>query len=242
MNLKLDIIGTGNVGTHLRKAFDLKADVNLVNSRTLESLREDCDVYLLCITDESIDKLACTLSDVIPSTSVLAHTSGATGLDILKQYHDKSGVFYPLQTFSKGVSLDYLIIPILIEGSDTATEEILKAMAGLISTKIEDADSHKRCLLHVGSVIASNFANHLWTLSKEYLTQNGVDFSLLIPLIKETTHKIEKIDPEDAQTGPAIRHDMQTIRNHKKELEGRTELMQIYDLFTNSIMKKNDKL
>ena len=56
---------------------------------------------------------------------------------------------------------------------------------------------------------------------------------VLHPLIKETALKIEKLAPKEAQTGPAIRNDQQTIANHLELLND--EQKTIYKLLTQSI-------
>ena len=41
-----------------------------------------------------------------------------------------------------------------------------------------------------------------------------IPFEILSPLIKETAEKINRLSPEDAQTGPAKRNDIETIHSH----------------------------
>ena len=52
-------------------------------------------------------------------------------------------------------------------------------------------------------------------------------------MIKETAAKIEKISPENAQTGPAIRNDEKTIENHLHLLTKNQQ--KIYTILTESI-------
>ncbi len=234
--MKIDIIGGGNVGSHLFKAFDGKADAVLVPSRTLENLREDSDLYLLAVSDNAIEHTAERVASVIPENAVMAHTSGTTPLNILQPYHKNSGVFYPLQTFSKDVELNYEEIPFFIEGTNAKTLDALETAARLISEHITQADSKTRAELHVASVLACNFVNHLWTLSADYLAEKQLDFNMLLPLIKETTRKISRNSPRASQTGPAIRRDTRTIDRHMQLLSAHPHLREIYSLLSDSIM------
>ena len=122
---KVDIIGSGNVATHLLKAFSRKTDVNAVNPRTLEGLRPDADFTIISVSDNAIREVAAVLP---PIQGILAHTSGSTPIDAVKRGNGRYGVFYPLQTFTKGVELNYSEIPFFIEGSDKKTTDILREL------------------------------------------------------------------------------------------------------------------
>ena len=63
--------------------------------------------------------------------------------------------------------------------------------------------------------------------------ENDIPFSVLTPLIDETVSKIKTITPDQAQTGPAVRHDHRTIEIHKKLLEG--SYLKLYELITDDI-------
>ena len=57
--LKVSVIGTGNVGTHLCVALSDKVDELVsVNSRTLEDLPLDSDIYILSVSDRAISDVA----------------------------------------------------------------------------------------------------------------------------------------------------------------------------------------
>ena len=235
--MKIDIIGTGNVGTHLYNALRDKADVHAIPSRTLDGLHRDADIYLICVSDAAIVDVAERVSELVSWSSIIAHTSGSTPISAISGLHARTGVFYPLQTFSKDVSLDYSEIPFFIEGRDPEVCDSLKILSGLISKHVYDADSACRRELHIASVLACNFANHLWTLADGYLTEKGLKFDMLRPLIKETCRKISTVSPYSAQTGPAVRHDMPIITSHLQTLDGNyTELHDIYDMLTRSII------
>ena len=62
-------------------------------------------------------------------------------------------------------------------------------------------------------------------------------FEILHPLIQETSEKIKTLSPEKAQTGPAIRKDEETIKNHLNLLHKEQQV--IYKLITQSIENGN---
>lgn len=234
--MKINIIGRGNVATHLVKAFGSKEEVCQVNPHNLEGFDKKADVTIISVSDNAIRNVAESLP---PTSGIIAHTSGSTPIDVLECRKEKTGVFYPLQTFTKGVELDYSEIPFLIEAKDTDTEKTLLDLAAKISNNVRIADSEMRKALHVASVFACNFANHLWAISEKLLNDNGLEFDIIRPLLKETLRKTEHLSPFDAQTGPAVRRDSKTIDTHLSLLENDRELMNIYQTLTSSIISSH---
>lgn len=235
--LRICIVGTGRVGHHVTEALKHNSEVKQINSRSLQGIPHDYDVYLLCVSDSAIREVGKAISEKINPDSIIAHTSGCTSISELGGLSLHYGVFYPLQTFSKEVLPDYRKIPVLIEGSDPATVSVLSEVAHLFSENVQDADSEKRCKLHLASVISNNFANHLWALADEYLTKNGMEFSILYPLLEETLRKAMTNRPATVQTGPAARGDMKTINRHMELLRDDERMVDIYQILSRSIMQ-----
>ncbi len=231
---KTTIIGTGRVATHLYRALTLQGvEVTQVNPRTLDNLPVDSDIYLLAVSDNAIPQVAGRLKGV---AGIVAHTSGTTPITVLQDCGTSQGVFYPLQTFSKERALDYSRIPFFIEGSDSATEATLIGLASQISQTVVKADSNRRKQLHIAAVFACNFTNHLYTLASQYMEANSLDFNLLLPLIEETVAKLHSLPPDEAQTGPAIRRDTNTINAHLDALTSHPHLKRIYQTLSDSII------
>lgn len=248
--MRVVIIGAGNVATHLAIALDSVCDVvqvysyHLDNAKTLAQLlknaeatdkisrlKSNADLYIISVKDDVISNI---VNDIEFSTGLWVHTSGSVPVDVLKQKFDKCGVFYPLQTFSKGVEVDISEVPFFIEGSTPIVCEEIKGVASLLSNKIYDADSNQRKTIHVAAVFGCNFVNHLWMHADEILKLSGFDFEILRSLIKATLSKTEMISPYDGQTGPARRGDEKTMLAHEQILE--EEKLKIYRLLSESIM------
>lgn len=240
--MKIDIVGGGNVATHLYRALRDKADVKAVSSRTLDGLRPDSDVVIISVSDSAIRDVASEIAQTeCKAGRIVAHTSGTTPLSVLEMIDGPVGVFYPMQTFSKDVALDYSEIPFFIEGKDKLTENTLYDVARLISEHVTIADSEKRRNLHVASVLSCNFVNHLWALADRYLSENGLSFNAMHPLIKETVRKACNNHPADVQTGPAARGDIKIINEHLDALDNDPDIQKIYKDITESIMNHNER-
>ncbi len=236
---KIDIIGRGNVATHLYRALG-NYDVTLINPHTLDGLDRNADIILISVTDRAIKEVSDKIGD---TSAIVAHTSGTTPIQVLSKPGQKYGVFYPLQTFSKEVDIDYTRIPFFIEGADEETEKVLKQVAAQVSQTVYTADSEKRKIIHMASVFACNFINHLLGISNEILSKNSIPFSVLAPLINETIKKAVNTDnPHSVQTGPAVRGDEKIISSHMDMLEGHPDYQKLYMMLSDSIKQTRDKL
>lgn len=234
---QITIIGTGNVATHLCVALAGKADELIsVSSRTLEDLPPDSDIYILAVKDDAIAEVVANVAARLGKiTGILAHTSGSVPMDVLAPYASRIGVFYPLQTFSKDADLEYSQIPVFVEGCDSGIEAELKGLAALFTSHLYTADSDRRRILHIASVFACNYVNHLWDIADDILCEEGLSLEVLFPLIKATAAKITRMSPHDAQTGPAVRGDKSVMLKHLDMLD-ESDDAKIYRLLGNSIL------
>lgn len=178
---------------------------------------DDAELYLLAVKDDAIAELGTTLR---PAPQALwLHTSGGVDASVLSRLSEHYGVFYPLQTFSKGVTVDLTEVPIFIEASTPTDLETARTLALALSPKVYEADGQLRCKLHAAAVFACNFTNHLWAIADGILQREaGTDLSVLHPLLKETLRKAMTVAPADAQTGPARRADRGVIARHASML------------------------
>jgi predicted short-subunit dehydrogenase-like oxidoreductase (DUF2520 family) len=242
--IKVILLGSGNVATHLFQAFSKANEVEVVQvfSRTIskdfpESIQTsnfnqilDADVYIICVSDNAI----AAVSDQLQfENRLVVHTSGSTDFDMLDA-KNKRGVFYPLQTFSKNKAVDFTEIPICLETENPSDYEILEKLANSISNSVNKIDGKQRKALHVSAVFVCNFTNHLYQIGNEICKENNIPFHILQPLIEETALKIKSLSPQEAQTGPAVRNDTKTIEKHIDFLTDENQ-KEIYKILTKSI-------
>lgn len=235
--LKICIIGRGNVATHLNKAFSALHEVAIADPHNSADWPRDADLYIISVTDSAIESVASEIN-TDNKDAVVAHTAGSVEMDTIQKYHTNAGVFYPMQTFSKNIELSYSEIPIFIEGANRKVADTLSNAASF-SRNVRETDSAMRQRLHLASVFACNFTNRLWDIADHLLKEFDLDISILQPLINETTRKIRRVSPHDAQTGPAVRFDKPTIDKHLSELSSKPEYFKIYDILTQSIQKRD---
>jgi len=251
--IKIILLGAGNVGHHLSRAFNKSNEIDLVqwyarkkNSIISGSLDIEiiddlakiklADIYIISISDSYVDNLSKELN---LSNKLIVHTSGSLDFTVLDN-KNRRGVFYPLQTFSKNKELEISKVPICIEAENSNDLILLEQVSKYINCKSYKINYEERKTLHLAAIFSNNFVNHMFTIAKEILENKNLDFNILKPLINETVDKIHKLDPENVQTGPAIRNDSEIIITHIKALK-KQEHKKIYELMTKLIQDKYGK-
>lgn len=253
----VSFIGSGNLAWHLAPALDntdfavrevysqdpshaaaLVERLYQANRKSsLDFSTSASQIFIIAVSDDVIQDVAQEI--ILPPDAILVHTSGSQPLSVLGYAATpNTGVFYPLQTFSKTRKVDFKEIPVFIESDDSATEKVLNSMAKAISKKVFKISSDDRKSLHVAAVFASNFTNHMLTLAKEILHDHNMSFDHLQPLIIETVTKALSIGPEQAQTGPAKRGDLEILDRHMEFLNYDEQVAEIYKVISQHIVDK----
>ena len=251
--IEVVLLGSGNVATHLFKAFSAAEGIhvkqvynhsknslayfrNKTETTTQISELFEADIYLMALKDDVIPTVAAQLQD---KQGLIVHTSGSVALDALNGCKRK-GVLYPLQTFSKENEVIYSEIPFCLEANTPEDLQLLKSLAEMISGKAYEINSQQRRKLHLSAVFVCNFVNHLYAVGEQICQKSEIPFDILKPLIAETARKVQNASPAKVQTGPAIRNDQSTIKGHLELLES-NENKKIYELLTSAIQTFHGK-
>lgn len=246
----ISFIGAGNVAESLAAGLAAAGHrIMSVSSRNGISARElaaktggeyrndltvpgECELLLICVTDAAVAEVAASV--VTSQQTIIAHTAGSIPVDALGRT-TRAGVFYPLQTFTKGYPPDLRKVPFFIEATDRLTLEVLKNAAESIGAGAWECDSQTRKKLHLAAVFTNNFSNFMMTAGESIAREAGIDPVLLRPLMEETTRKALRTGPEAAQTGPAVRHDTGTVKSHIELLSFSPQYQKLYRLVSRMI-------
>lgn len=244
------IIGTGNAafvlgrklklaghtivqvfGRNSSQASELAYVLDTESTNYWNVVNRTADLYLLAVSDIAIEDVVRELR--LPDKTVV-HTAASVSKEVLRHDAAHYGVFYPLQSLKKeaGVLPD---IPIIVDASDQETLSLLQTVGQSIADRVVVADDDHRMRLHLAAVMANNFTNHLFSLVERYCQVEGLDFTLLLPLLKETVVRLETLPPSKAQTGPALRGDETTIEKHLHLLDKHPQLKKVYAVLSESI-------
>ncbi|MCF6358636.1 MAG: DUF2520 domain-containing protein [Draconibacterium sp.] len=257
MNSEICFIGAGNLATHLSKSLSESGfKISQIYSRTDKSAKrlgdllktkytsdinridKDADIYFIALKDSAVDEV---LSQINFNNKLIVHCSGSLPLSVLNKYSENTGVLYPLQTLSKNRDVDFKTIPIFIESNSVKNESRLLEIARKLSNSVSVLNSEKRKTLHISAVFACNFVNHLYSVSAEILKKDDIPFYVLKPIILETAQKVQELEPEKAQTGPAVRFDETIISSHLKVLKGENNYAELYNSISKSIFEYHKK-
>jgi predicted short-subunit dehydrogenase-like oxidoreductase (DUF2520 family) len=259
-NYKISFIGSGNLATRLAPEFenaghqimevcsrndknalvltsklynaDIKTDYDFTDSKA--------EIIIIAVKDDVIADIAKEL--VVKEDVIIAHTSGSKPLDVLNYTAtENTGVFYPLQTFSKDKRVNFENVPIFVEAFSIHAFLILNDLARSISKKVFQIDSEKRMAVHVSAVFACNFTNYLFRIAQEIMNKENLPFDLLKPLIVETINKSLALGPEKSQTGPAYREDLEILDRHMDYLSHNDVYKEIYRIVSQDIIDKKNR-
>lgn len=235
--MRIVLIGRGRLATNLLPALQHAGhEVTSINSRTLEGLPREADVFIVSVKDSALQEVIGHAAKG-REAQLFVHTAGSMPMDVFEGHTHRYGVFYPMQTFSKERLVDFQKIPVFIEGDDP----LIRELAESISQSVYQLSTADRKYLHLSAVFACNFVNHCYALSAELLERHGLPFSVMLPLIDETAGKVHELHPLDAQTGPAVRYDENVIRMQSDLLAETPELQDIYERMSLDIHRKAKK-
>lgn len=220
-------------GRDILKAEALAEQLDAMPTADIPSLSKNADVYLIAVADKAVTAIAEQL-DV--NDHLVLHTTASLSMHVLKEVSKSYGVLYPVQSLRKQMSLD-TTIPLLVDGNTEEVTKEIENFARAISSTVIRAGDRERLKLHVAAVFACNFTNYMYLQSADFCAKEGLDFSLLQPLIEETATRLREFHPSEVFTGPAVRGDQETINRHLSLLEAYPEMHAIYKTLTEKIME-----
>lgn len=252
--MRISIIGTGNMAQYIGERLQFKGlefeevvgrDQERLNNFTdkyggrpcssVEELSTMVDILILAVKDDAIESCAAQLNGVC--AKMIIHCSGTQSIHLLGDLFEAKAVVWPIYSLSKFRHSPYPNkVPLAIEWNGVESyKPILEEFLNLLSDQIYYIDEQERALLHLAAVFTNNHIHHLMVLMEEFCAKNALPFDALKPIIYQTTSQIEKKPLRPLQTGPAIRHDIQTLNHHQKLLAEEPQLLALYQLFMKSI-------
>ena len=261
--LNIVIIGAGNVAFHLAESFQSNLNINLLqvfnhrNSKEakqfskqfqcdlitdFKSIHQKADIYIIAVKDDAIAEVAKQITS-LKLKGLVVHTSGSVEVNVLKNVSKNIGVYYPLQTFYKGASIDWKTTPLLIETNTKSALNTLKQLASTVSKTVKAVDSKNRLQIHLAAVFACNFTNAMYVSAYELIENNlsRKDTQLLLPIMQHSFQKLQTVHPKKAQTGPAMRNDKLVMKKHLELLKDDKQLSHVYAVLSDLIMRQQNQ-
>lgn len=249
---KLLIVGTGNAAWHLghacrdagisiqgivardaMKGRALAAALGDVPYFAMYNNLPDADAYLLAVRDDAIQEVAKQLGN---EQQLLVHCSGSMRADVLNHYNNPYGVLWPMHSLQKETPDSLRQTMIAVQGSDEHIQQQIFALASRISDRAMLVEEHQRMAMHMCAVWINNYTNHMLHIGFSLLREHGVDHQLFMPMLRNHMAALETHTPDQIQTGPAKRGEIQTLERHRQLLHDHPDLQRIYDTLAEHIL------
>jgi len=204
-----------------------------LNSRVADSaaaVLTSADLTLLTVSDDVIERVATdaaeaiTAGSVTPKIKAVVHTSGAhdrQALTALQQLGWMTGSLHPALPFADTASSSgdrFSGVTFALEADDERLLMWMEQIAQALGANAFRLKQGQKALYHTALAMASNYTVSLYAFAEQLLTQAGFSEpaaeSTLNALLHATVTNLEKKGIPDALTGPLVRNDTGTIRQH----------------------------
>ena len=200
------------------------------------SAASKADIVFITTPDRVIQEVCRTIAagQGLKPGALVVHMSGAHSLSLLDSA-GKAGAFravlHPLQSLAsreQGVKTlpgSYFRVEADAAASDDA-RAIVAALGGVeLALPKWSSDRDSAALYHAGAVAVSNYFVALIDYGLKFYETLGADkkeaLRAVLPLIRGTLHNIETLGIPDALTGPIMRGDIETVRDHLEAMHKR---------------------
>lgn len=249
------LVGAGNVATWIaqrlqdsqrfpvtqvysRHIENAQRIASLSDAQAIDDVRQldvDNRLVVFALADNAYAELLPRLPSRIPAAFI---TSGTVSCRCLNDYADAYGVIYPLQTFTKSQNMRALEVPLCLESDFSGDrKEQMWALARDLSPLCYEVSEEQRGRMHLAAVFACNFSNKMYDIAYNLLKEKNLPFEILLPLLRRTVEKVSEITPAEAQTGPAVRGDVNVMKTQWSELEDE-RLRDLYKMVSEMIMER----
>lgn len=240
------IAGTGNIAQSLgRLLAEAGADVAQVVGRNIDSARRAAafigpgvaagtfadltcraDRILIAVADRALPEVAHAIAHAGFSGEVALHTSGGSGLEMLKPLGERGthlGILHPLQSVPSACEgVNSLPGSIFAVAGEDAAVRWAETLVELLKGRLIRVTSEGWALYHAAAVMASNYQVTLLDCALELFMKAGVTRDVaveaLAPIVRATMENVFTHGTESALTGPIQRGDVETVKRHMEAL------------------------
>ncbi len=218
------IVGRGRVAKHISEYFK-QMNIPFLNwdrskKTPISIFIKKVDKVLLAVPDDSIEKLASSISN-----KTIIHFSGAVTNKTIESAH-------PLYTFSHDLYdlKVYKTIPFITEKGKRSFKELFPEL----NNKSFQINKKDKLLYHAWASMAGNFSSLLIIEYSKILKDIDLPSSIAKPYLLQMVRN--SVKNERALTGPIIRGDKKTISKHLNVIG--EDFIKIYQSFLSLYSKK----
>lgn len=253
---KIAIVGAGRVGTVLavrlaeagfritevisRKTPNFRGKVYRLARRfratasSLGSTQLDADVVWFCTPDGQVARAAAELAGLVWQRKFAFHASGVLSSDelaVLRARGAQVAAVHPLMTFVPGVAPKLTGVTFALEG-DRGAVRIATAMVHRLGGNVLRIRKQDKAAYHVFASMICPMLVSLLATAEEVGVLAGLSRArartAMWPIIRQTMANYEKSGSAKAFTGPLMRGDVATVRQHLASLADKPAVGRVY--------------
>ena len=253
--MKICIIGSGNIasfygikfkeaGHEIIQVISRTKDhaarlASLLNCKATDTINDfipEADVIVIAVKDDAIQSW---LYSAPVANHIVIHTAGAVSLNSLEPFTKHVACIWCLLSVRRESLPLQNDIPLVVNATTETARAAALELAAAISNQVYELTDEQKHVTHLAAVFANNFSNHLLSISETLLNDAEVPFEIILPMLEAMISQLKYVSPQALQTGPAIRHDQQTIDKHLSLLNRYPHYWVVYDILTKSIQLKS---
>jgi predicted short-subunit dehydrogenase-like oxidoreductase (DUF2520 family) len=208
----LRIVGAGRAGSSLAQALQSRGWIERGRLGRDADPRRAADGVDLCVIATPDAAVTAVARSIEPNPkAVLAHLSGALGLDALAP-HGRRASIHPLVSLpdaSRGAAA-------LLSGAwfAVAGDPLAEVVVADLGGRIVTVDDGHRAEYHAAACVASNHTVALLAQVERIAASAGVPLAAYLDLVRMTIDNVAAVGTASALTGPAARGDWSTVARH----------------------------
>jgi predicted short-subunit dehydrogenase-like oxidoreductase (DUF2520 family) len=192
-------------------------------------------VVWFCVPDGEIHRVAQPLAKELDWNGRIAlHSSGALTSDELDALRERGAAVasaHPLMTFVRHSRPPFTAVPFAIEGDPRAlrvARRVVRDLGGLAYT----IRKHQKAAYHTWATFVSPLFTSLMATAEQVAQAAGIPQKQsrrrMIPILRQTLENYAALGPAGGFSGPIIRGDVQTVRQHLQVLRGMPNAQEVY--------------
>ncbi|MDD8020581.1 MAG: DUF2520 domain-containing protein [Acidobacteriota bacterium] len=206
---------------------------------------EAAGIIFICVPDSLIATVADEISDCSLCGKYIFQTSGAVSSKVLLSLARKGAYvasLHPIQTFAtSGFDPDiFRGIFFGLEG-DRKAVQLGQFLAKKLQARVILISPENKALYHLACSLASNFLVVLLSEVKDLFQALGLKekdcFEVIYPLLNKTLNNVKELGSEQSLTGPVLRGDINTVKEHLKVVSQKPNLEKLYRLLSLKALK-----
>jgi predicted short-subunit dehydrogenase-like oxidoreductase (DUF2520 family) len=212
---------------HLAKA--VRARSSALNAASL-----DASIVWFCVPDSEISKAAAQLAHLNWRGKVAFHSSGVVTSDALRNLGAKGAAIasvHPLMTFASASTPDLRGSVFGVEGDKLAIKKaakIVRALGGdVLRVRKQDKPAYHAFATLICPMLVSLLATAERIATRRGMPEKKVRRGLMA-IVGQTANNYATLGPAASFTGPIVRGDVETVRQHLRALRSNPDAWEVY--------------